>query len=98
MSRLDAKARCGLILAGGEVVRRTLLEQGVERALHAVPAERVVAALVVAHKRYCARTLTNLPAVCPVVQPQDRGTAPAILYGLLRLTAMLARGDFHRAR
>ena len=87
MSRLDAKARCGLILAGGEVVPSPLTRRSAsdERS-----------------KQFCrmlgARTLTNPLAVCPVVQPQNRGTAPAIVYGLLRLTAMLARGEFHRAR
>jgi hypothetical protein len=88
MSRLDAKARCGLILAGGEVVRPSPLTR------RSASDER--------SKQFCrmlgARTLTHPPAVCPVVQPQNRGTAPAILNGLLRLTAMLARGEFHRAR
>lgn len=56
------------------------------------PPDRVVASLVVAHERYYAHILTSLPALCPVVQPQDRGTAPAILYSVLRLAAMTTAG------
>src|SRR5438046_7587591 len=69
---------------GGE----TLLEQTRRRVAALAPSERVLVVVVRAHERFYAPLLADVPSRCVVIQPENRGTAPAILYGLLRLTAM----------
>src|SRR5437016_8599056 len=68
---------------GGE----TLLEQTRRRVAALAPSERVLVVVVRAHERFYAPLLADVPSRCVVIQPENRGTAPAILYGLLRLTA-----------
>jgi mannose-1-phosphate guanylyltransferase len=68
-------------LLGGE----TLLEQTRRRAALTIAPERTLVVLTRDHERYYAPLLEELPAHCAVVQPESRGTAPAILYGLLRV-------------
>jgi len=69
---------------GGE----SLLEQTRRRVATFAPGERVLIVLVDAHERFYAPLLTDVLPRCLVIQPENRGTAPAILYGLLRLTTM----------
>ena len=70
----------------------TLLEQTLRRAALLVSPDRTLAVVVRAHERFYAPLLADLPARCMVIQPENRGTAPAILYGLLRLITMAPRG------
>jgi mannose-1-phosphate guanylyltransferase len=72
--------------------RETLLEQTVRRAGRLIPPEQTVAVVVRAHERYYAPLLSGVPAPGLVVQPENRGTAPAILYGLLSLDALVPTG------
>lgn len=66
----------------------TLLEQTLRRVRRLLPPQRCVALVVRAHERFYTPLLADLPAECVVVQPDNRGTAAAILYGLLRLATM----------
>jgi mannose-1-phosphate guanylyltransferase len=63
----------------------TLLEQTVGRVGQLIPRAQTLVVLLRAHQPYYAPLLSGLPPECLVVQPHNRGTAPAILYGLLRL-------------
>lgn len=67
--------------------RATLLEQTLQRAARLVPPEGTRAVVVRAHERFYAPLLTGRSSPGLVVQPENRGTAPAILYGLLALEA-----------
>jgi mannose-1-phosphate guanylyltransferase len=62
-----------------ETQRRTALELTKERTLYVV--NRV-------HEPYYAALLTDTPESNLVVQPRNAGTAPAILYSLLRIAAV----------
>src|SRR5436309_8423423 len=68
--------------------RETLLEQTRRRVAGFAAHECVLVVVVHAHERFYAPLLADVPSRCIVIQPENRGTAPAILYGLLRLTAM----------
>lgn len=71
-------------LLGGQ----TLLEQTLQRSARLLPPDRTLVVVVRAHERFYAPLVTDHPAERLVVQPENRGTAPAILYSLLRLTAL----------
>lgn len=66
----------------------TLLEQTGRRLALTVAADRTLVVLAQAHERFYAPLLAQVPASRAVVQPENRGTAPAILYGLLCLAAI----------
>jgi mannose-1-phosphate guanylyltransferase len=66
----------------GEV---SLLEQTRRRVSISVPAERTSFILNCDHERFFSPILGGVPFQNLVVQPRNRGTAPGILYGLLRL-------------
>jgi mannose-1-phosphate guanylyltransferase len=68
--------------------RETLLEQTRHRVLLEVAPERTLYVLRRAHESYYAPLLTAEPLDNLVVQPSNRGTAPAILYSLLRIAAV----------
>jgi mannose-1-phosphate guanylyltransferase len=68
--------------------RETLLEQTVGRVGRLIPREQTLVVLLREHQQYYAPLLSGLPPECLVVQPGNRGTAPAILYGILRLRAL----------
>jgi len=55
--------------------------------LEVAPVKTIVA-LARQHERYYAPLLAELPAKNMVIQPEGRGTAPAILYSVLRLATM----------
>ncbi len=65
--------------------RETLLEQTRRRVALAVSRNRTVVAVTRAHERVYAHDLATLDSRNLVVQPANRGTAPAILYSLLRI-------------
>jgi mannose-1-phosphate guanylyltransferase len=68
-------------LLGGE----TLLARTRRRAALAVSPRRTVFLLTESHEPFYAPLLADVPPERLVVQPSGRGTAPAILYGLLRI-------------
>jgi mannose-1-phosphate guanylyltransferase len=65
--------------------RETLLERTLGRATRSVQPSRTVVALTQTHERFYAPWLKALPPGIAVIQPANRGTAPAILYALLRV-------------
>lgn len=69
---------------GGE----TLLEQTLRRALMVVPRARVMAVVTESHERFYSPLLPAIGIHHEVSQPRNRGTAPGILYPLLRLAAL----------
>jgi mannose-1-phosphate guanylyltransferase len=71
----------------------TLLEQTRRRAARLISPERTGAVVVQYHERFYAPLLADLPSHLLVIQPDNRGTAPAILYGLIRLSAIGADGS-----
>jgi mannose-1-phosphate guanylyltransferase len=70
-------------ILGGE----TLLEQTSRRIALAIAPERTLSVLNRAHEPFYSSLLSDLPPANLVVQPANRGTTPAILYGLLRIAA-----------
>ena len=66
----------------------TLLERTRRRLARAVAPARTLMVLTRAHERFYAPLVAGMPAHCAVIQPRARGTAPAILYGLLRVAAL----------
>jgi len=69
---------------GGE----TLIEQTWRRALLAVPRTQVMTVVTERHERFYKTLLPAIGIQQVVSQPQNRGTAPGILYPLLRLAAL----------
>jgi mannose-1-phosphate guanylyltransferase len=71
----------------------SLLEQTLNRVALGIEPDLTFVAVTRDHERFYAPILAGLPAQNVVVQPRNRGTAPAILYSLLRLaeTAPQAR-------
>jgi mannose-1-phosphate guanylyltransferase len=70
----------------------TLLDQTRRRAATLVAWDRTVIVVTREHERYYAPALAELPACNVVEQPFGRGTAPAILYALLRLRTVAPGG------
>jgi mannose-1-phosphate guanylyltransferase len=67
--------------------RESLLEKTRRRSALAIPPARTLVVLTQAHERYYAPLVAGMPRHCAVVQPDNRGTAAAILYGALRIAA-----------
>lgn len=67
----------------------TLLEQTLRRAALAIEPELTSVVVTRSHERFYAPILGRTPSPELVVQPQNRGTAPAILYSLLRLAGRI---------
>ena len=66
----------------------TLLNQTRRRSALLIPPDRTLVMLTRAHEPFYAPFMADLPPQRAVVQPENRGTAPAILYGLLRISAV----------
>lgn len=64
----------------------TLLDQTRRRVALAVPPERTLFVLTRTHEHFYEPLLGDVPRARLVVQPRNAGTAPAILYSLLRLS------------
>jgi mannose-1-phosphate guanylyltransferase len=73
------------------VGQETLLDQTGRRTTLAVPPDRSLLVLTRDHERFYHPLLAGLPPSCAVIQPENRGTAAAILYALLRVAAMEPR-------
>ena len=68
--------------------RETLLEQTRRRTAYAIPAARTLVVLTSRHEHFYRPLVASMPPHCSVIQPDDRGTAAAILYGLLRIATI----------
>ncbi len=68
--------------------RETLLGQTVRRVGETIPSARTLLVVTRSHERYYAPLLPDLGPLPLVIQPENRGTAPAILYALLRIAAV----------
>lgn len=66
----------------------TLLEETCARAALELAPQRTFYVVNRIHEPYYAPILGNAPASNLIVQPSNRGTAPAILYGLLRIAGV----------
>lgn len=66
---------------------RTLLDQTRDRAALSVSPQRTLFVVTEKHHRYYQPLAAKLPKELLVTQPQNKGTAPAILYALLRVAA-----------
>ena len=66
----------------------TLLDQTRRRVSLAIPADQTLLSLTETHKDYYEPLVADLAAENLVVQPSNLGTAPAILYSLLRLAVL----------
>jgi mannose-1-phosphate guanylyltransferase len=64
---------------------RTLLAATESRVALVVPPSRTLVALTRAHERYYGPLVEGRPPRSLLIQPENRGTAPAILYGALRI-------------
>jgi len=67
---------------------RTLLEETQERAALELDPERTLYVVNRMHESYYAPILGDEPAANLVIQPRNCGTAPAIVYSLLRIAAL----------
>lgn len=67
--------------------RETLLDQTRRRVALTIAADQTLVVLTRAHERFYRPLVERMPARCAVIQPERRGTAPAILYGALRVAA-----------
>jgi mannose-1-phosphate guanylyltransferase len=65
----------------------TLLDRTRRRVAYSVRPEHTYFSLTAKHERYFGRPLWSVPARQKIVQPENKGTAPAILSGLLRVAA-----------
>ena len=68
--------------------RETLLAETRRRAALAVSPHRTLVVVTRTHERFYRPLLADLWSRQVVAQPENRGTAPAILYALLRLATM----------
>jgi mannose-1-phosphate guanylyltransferase len=66
----------------------TLVERTRRRLARVVAPARTLVVLTRAHERFYRALVAGMPPHCAVIQPESRGTAPAILYGLLRIAAL----------
>jgi mannose-1-phosphate guanylyltransferase len=62
----------------------TLLEVTMHRAERSIPPEQILFSLMQAHRQYYLPSLGSGPSP-RIVQPFNKGTAPAILYALMRI-------------
>ena len=74
------------------VGRETLLSQTQRRISRLVPQWRTLVVLTGTHEPFYADQLQSVPASRLVIQPSNQGTAPAILYSLVRLHKMDPEG------
>lgn len=66
----------------------TLLEQTRRRVALTIAPKRTLVVLTRRHERFYAPLLADVPPGHLIIQPANRGTSPAILYGVLRLATM----------
>jgi mannose-1-phosphate guanylyltransferase len=68
--------------------QETLLEQTRRRVARAVPPDQTLFVVTEKHERFYKAQLADVQPERLIVQPKNQGTAPAILYSLLRLSRM----------
>jgi mannose-1-phosphate guanylyltransferase len=64
---------------------RTLLDETRQRVSQLFSADRIYYSLTAKHEKYYDRLALDVPASRLVIQPENTGTAPAILYSLLSI-------------
>ena len=64
---------------------QTLLHQTLLRTARLAPLRRTLLVLTRTHERFYSQQLSRVHGSRFVIQPDNRGTAPAILYSLMRL-------------
>jgi mannose-1-phosphate guanylyltransferase len=69
-----------------------MLEETCRRVAREIPPARTAVIFTEAHERYYAPLVAGWPRHRVVVQPENRGTAAAILYGALRIAAIAPLG------
>ncbi len=74
------------------VGRETLLQQTQRRISGLVPKQRTLLVMTRKREAFYADQVAGLPSSGIVIQPHNQGTAPAILYSLLRLREMDPEG------
>lgn len=67
---------------------QSMLEQTRSRASLVVKQDRILTALTRTQERFYTPIVGDIPSRNLVIQPRNRGTAPAILYALLRLAGL----------
>ncbi len=70
----------------------TLLQQTQRRVSRLVPPHRTLLVLTGKHESFYADEVAGIPSSRLLIQPSNQGTAPAILYSLLRLREMDPKG------
>ena len=70
------------------VGENTLLAQTRDRVARTLPPERTLFVLTKSHEPFYALELGKIPPIRMVVQPDNRGTLPAILWSLMRLVRL----------
>lgn len=68
--------------------RDTLLQQTLERVEGIIPAGKTMLVLTQGHEPFFREQLSGVPRSRLLVQPENKGTTPAILYSLLRIQTM----------
>jgi len=71
----------------------TLLEQTRKRVSLAVEPDNTLLVLTKTHDRFYAPLVIDMPPKNMVIQPENRGTAPAVLYSLLRLASVSSQAS-----
>lgn len=64
---------------------QTLLQQTRRRASRMIKPDQTLLVTTATHERYYADQVAGVPASCLVAQPRNQGTAPAIVYSLMRV-------------
>jgi hypothetical protein len=75
------------------VTEDTLLTETRRRVAQTVPAHRTLVVVNRAHERFYVPLLADMRVPAVMAQPENRGTAAAILYALLVLASRRAAGD-----
>jgi mannose-1-phosphate guanylyltransferase len=75
------------VLGGG-----TLLQQTRRRISGLIGEQRTLLVMTRTHRQFFSGMVDGVPPPCLLVQPRNQGTAPAILYGAMRVQAMDSGG------
>jgi mannose-1-phosphate guanylyltransferase len=70
------------------VGNQSMLEQTRTRVSSLFREDRILCALTCTQERFYAPIVRDIPSENLIIQPQNKGTAPAILYALLRLSQL----------
>ena len=70
----------------------TLLEQTRRRVFGMIDSERTLLVMTRIHERFFQDLIAEVPPPRLLIQPQNRGTAPAILYSLMRIREVESEG------